>query len=280
MSDKCPNSRRNLDLAIERMFGHSANIIQIKVIMANAIIGQLLPSGVVKGGSAMKLRYGDATIRFTTDLDTARGINLTKYLDELERALKIGWNGFTGRLVIKSPANPQNVPADYIMQPYDVKLEYNGKSWITVRIEIGHDEIGDTDHPDYLISKDIREIFLKLNFPEPKPIALLPIHHQIAQKLHALSSLNSERAHDLIDLQLIIQHEPVDLPLVHTACNRLFESRRQQSWPPVIIKGYTWDKLYSSQIGRLPVAQNVDEAIDVINKFILKICKPQKSNSP
>ncbi len=280
MSDKCPNSRRNLDLAIERMFGHSANIIQIKVIMANAIIGQLLPSGVVKGGSAMKLRYGDATTRFTSDLDTARGINLTKYLDELERALKIGWNGFTGRLVIKSPANPQNVPADYIMQPYDVKLEYNGKSWITVRIEIGHDEIGDTDHPDYLISKDIREIFLKLNFPEPKPIALLPIHHQIAQKLHALSSLNSERAHDLIDLQLIIQHEPVDLPLVHTACNRLFESRRQQSWPPVIIKGYTWDKLYSSQIGRLPVAQNVDEAIDVINKFILKICKPQKSNSP
>jgi hypothetical protein len=25
MSDKSPNSRRNLDLAIERVFGHSAN---------------------------------------------------------------------------------------------------------------------------------------------------------------------------------------------------------------------------------------------------------------
>jgi len=247
--------------------------------MANAIIGQLLPSGVVKGGSALKLRYGDATTRFTTDLDTTRNINLTNYLDELDRALKVGWNGFTGRLVTKSPANPKNVPVEYVMRPFEIKLEYNGKSWITVKIEIGHDEIGDTEQPDYLISNDIKDIFSKLNFPEPKPIALLPIHHQIAQKLHALSSLNSERAHDLIDLQLIIKHEHVDLPLVHMTCNRLFKSRRQQSWPPVIIKGYAWDTLYSSQMGLLPVAQNVNEAIDVINKFILEICKPENGAS-
>lgn len=279
MTDKRPNSRRNLDLAIERVFGHSANLVQIKIIMANTIIGQLLPSGVVKGGSALKLRYGDATTRFTTDLDTARNMSLANYMDKLDMALKAGWNGFTGRLVTKSPANPKNVPADYVMRPYEIKLEYNGKSWITVPLEIGHDEIGDADQPEYLISNDIIEIFSKLNFPEPKPIALMPIHHQIAQKLHALSSLNSERAHDLIDLQLILKHELLNLPLVLITCIRLFKSRRQQEWPPFITKGDAWDTLYASQIGRLPVAPNVDEAIDVINELVLEICSSDKSTS-
>lgn len=88
MTDKRPNSRRNLDLAIERVFGHSANLVQIKIIMAITIIGQLLPSGVVKGGSALKLRYGDATTRFTTDLDTALNMSLANYMDKLDMALK------------------------------------------------------------------------------------------------------------------------------------------------------------------------------------------------
>lgn len=165
------------------------------------------------------------------------------------------------------------------MRPYEIKLEYNGKSWITVPLEIGHDEIGDADQPDYLISNDIIEIFSKLNFTVPKPIALMPIHHQIAQKLHALSSLNSERAHDLIDLQLILKHELLNLPLVLKTCIRLFKSRRQQEWPPLITKGDAWDTLYASQIGRLPVAPNVDEAIDVINELVLVICNSDKITS-
>ena len=28
------------------------------------------------------------------------------------------------------------------MQPYDVKLSYLGKSWVTVPLEVGHNEIG------------------------------------------------------------------------------------------------------------------------------------------
>jgi len=271
MAEKRPNSKRNLDLAIERVFGNSVNPLQIRVLMANTIVGQLLPFGAVKGGSALKLRYGDAMTRFTTDLDTARNKSLSDYTDNLETALKAGWNGFTGRLVMKKPANPKNIPDEYVMQPYEVKLEYNGKSWITVPLEIGHDEIGDTDQPDYFISNDIVSIFTRLNFPEPMPIPLLPIHHQIAQKLHALSSLYSERAHDLIDLQLIIKRENIDRPLVNKTCYRLFQSRHQQKWPPFINKGETWDALYLSQIGNLPVAQSTDDAADLVNKFISEI---------
>ena len=56
MSDKTPNSRRNLDIAIDRILGIDANPLQIRILMANTIIGQFLPNGVVKGGSALKLR--------------------------------------------------------------------------------------------------------------------------------------------------------------------------------------------------------------------------------
>ena len=59
MNEKQPNSKRNLDLAIVRIFGNSTNLLQIRVLMANTIVGQLLPSGAVKGGSALKLRYGN-----------------------------------------------------------------------------------------------------------------------------------------------------------------------------------------------------------------------------
>jgi hypothetical protein len=67
--------------------------------MANAIIGQLLPDGAVKGGSSLKLRYGDKETRFTTDLDAVRVAELDDYIRELGTALEKGWNGFTGRIV-------------------------------------------------------------------------------------------------------------------------------------------------------------------------------------
>jgi hypothetical protein len=271
MSDKKPNSRRNLDIAIDRIIGIDTNPLQIRTLLANTIIGQLLPNGVVKGGSALKLRYGDKTTRFTRDLDTARSDALEVFLERLQTALQDGWNGFTGRIIQKEPAKPVGIPGEYIMQPFEIKLSYNGKSWVTVPLEIGHDEIGDTTTYDSYISHEVISLFEKLGFPAPKPVALLKIHHQIAQKLHALSIIGSERAHDLIDLQVIIKNEKIDYPLTKTVCERLFISRKQQNWPPFIIKGKGWDTLYESQINGLDVFQSVDEAIIWGNDLISEI---------
>ena len=52
MSPKMPNSRRNLDLAIERAFGDRETSLRMRRVLANVIVGQLIPDGVVKGGSA------------------------------------------------------------------------------------------------------------------------------------------------------------------------------------------------------------------------------------
>ena len=268
MNEKAPNSRRNLDITNERLFGMNENPLQVRTLMANTIIGQLLPKGVVKGGCALKLRYGDKTTRFTRDLDTARAGKLVTYLEQLEASLKEGWNGFIGKIVRKEPAKPKGIPGEYIMQPFEIRISYIGRSWLTVPLEIGHDEIGDTEVFDFTISQEVITIFSKLGFPAPKPIALLQIHHQIAQKLHALSAEASERAHDLIDLQLIVKYDHIDYSLTKNACRRLFAYRRQQAWPPVISAGNGWDTLYGSQIASLDVLQNINEAIAWVNNFI------------
>ena len=52
MNSKTPNSRRNLDMAIERLYKDREQGLRAKRIMANVIVGQLLPDGVVKGGSS------------------------------------------------------------------------------------------------------------------------------------------------------------------------------------------------------------------------------------
>lgn len=73
---KKPNSRANLDRAIERLFGNYEKSLETRSIMANAIVGQMLKGGVVKGGSGLKLRYGTSITRATMDLDTDKPLDL------------------------------------------------------------------------------------------------------------------------------------------------------------------------------------------------------------
>jgi len=200
---------------------------------------------------------------------------LSVYLEQLDAALNNGWNGFTGRVVRKEPAKPKGIPGEYIMQPFEIKLAYLGKSWLSVPLEIGHDEIGDTDTYDSYISQEIIALFEKLGFPAPSPVALLQTHHQIAQKLHALSAAESERAHDMIDLQVIVKNEKVDYQLTQNVCKRLFSFRKQQAWPPIISKGDGWDTLYESQIRGLDVLKRTDEALSWTNDLIRTIEEAQ-----
>ena len=83
MAIKPPNSRRNLDIAITRVSPGKTDPQRVRLLMANAIVGQMLPSGAVKGGSALKMRFGDSATRFTRDLDTARGEDLESFVIKL-----------------------------------------------------------------------------------------------------------------------------------------------------------------------------------------------------
>lgn len=272
---KQPNSRVNLDKAIEREFGRGPAALRTRTLFADVVVAQMLPDGVVKGGSSLKIRYGNQATRFTRDLDTARNQELGSFIQELEDSLSSGWNNFTGRLVRKQPATPKDVPTAYVMQPFEVKLDYNGKPWNTVRLEVGHNEIGDAEIADYYIAPDIVKMFRKVGLPDPAPIALMPLCHQISQKIHGLTEPRSKRAHDLIDLQIIMQSDEVDLALLEKTCERLFAYRKMQAWPPVVKKNENWDAYYAEQQPPATVLQSVDEAIDWGNALIALIAKTQ-----
>jgi hypothetical protein len=44
---------------------------RIQRVIANTVVGQMIPSGVVKGGTGIKLRVGEWLSRFTPDFDLA-----------------------------------------------------------------------------------------------------------------------------------------------------------------------------------------------------------------
>ncbi len=265
-----PNSRRNLDIAIERLAQGSGDAVRIRRTLANAIVSQLIPDGAVKGGSSLKLRFGDAATRFSRDLDAARSMDIEEYANRLEDALSTGWNGFTGRLVRGHQASPKGVSKRYVMQPFEIKLSYNGKSWTTVPLEVGHNEIGDAENPDMLVPQDASKMLVTLGFPPLDPVPFMKLTHQVAQKIHALTAAGSERVHDLVDLQVIMNENPPDLESIRPVCIRLFSYREMQPWPSYIVANPGWKVGYAVAAEGLCVL-DLDEAIAWGNALIERI---------
>lgn len=268
-----PNSCINLIKSINRMAGPGRDALRLSRALANVVVAQMLPDGVVKGGSSLMFRYGGNATRYTRDMDTARVMSLDAYLDKLEAALGVGWNGFTGRLQRIEPPQPAGVPQGYVMVPYDIKLAYNDRSWQTVRIEIGHNEIGDADEAEMEDVADLASMMEQLGFPRPNPVPVMKLPYQIAQKLHAVTTEGTDRPHDLVDLQLICGHSKVDFAASKEICVRLFDYRRCQPWPPTVTKGDGWDSLYADAGRGLDVLPTCDEAVVWANQLIERISK-------
>ena len=240
---KRPNSRRNLDIAIDRLCASTGDEPgRVKRLLATAIVGQMLPDGAAKGGNALKIRFGKDATRFSRDLDTARASSLDDYIARLEDALAIGWSGFTGIVVPREPASPKGVPPAYVMHPFEM-----------------------------VSSPEAAAMMRALGFPEPEPVPCMRLEHQIAQKLHAASSPGSERAHDLIDLQIAVSGGTADYAEVRAVCVRLFAYRQEQKWPPTIMKGEDWDSLYAAQADGLDVLPTADDAVAWANGLIERI---------
>lgn len=257
---------------------HQRPVRRIQRAVANTVVGQMLPPGVVKGGTAMKLRVGEIGSRFTPDLDAARSknVSLDDYLTQLGDRLSEGWAGFTGTVAELEGPQPDGVPEEYVMQPFEIRLSYRSRHWLTVPFELGHDEIGSTSRHDERIANDILELFDEIGLDTPSPIPVLALDHQVAQKLHACTAIDvktggNERAHDLVDLQLLDQEESIDMSEVGATAQRLFAARRSHSWPPVVIAHEGWDTLYTEAADGLAVIENVDDAVVWANQFIARV---------
>lgn len=249
------------------------NELRTRTSLAHTVIAQLLPMGVVKGGAAIKFRTGDHASRVTRDLDATRGADHTveTYAAELSAHLADGWQGFTGRLVDRTPADPPDVPGEYVMHPFEVKLAYAGQSYVTIEFELGHDEVGSTAAPALALDTGIAEVIERLGFPTPEPVAVLAVEHQIAQKLHACTTPNrqggNERAHDLVDLQILVGVDPPDLREVARIGRRLFAARRVSPWPPEVREWPGWDDRYQATSEGLDV-RPLDDAVQWLQALV------------
>ena len=157
------------------------------------------------------------------------------------------------------------------MQPYDIRLSYLGKPWCTVPIEVGHNEMGAAEDANWVTLDDAEEVFARLGFPALEKVPLMPLGHQIAQKLHAVTD-DEDKVRDLVDLQLILQNDDVDLASTRDICEKLFAYRKRQEWPPAVMARPGWDEQYAVQSAGLPVSQDVDNAVSRVNGLIKSIC--------
>lgn len=248
-----------------------ATVRRIQSLIGNVVVSQMLPDSAVKGGTGLKLRFGDRITRETPDLDTAFRGDRERFVDDLNRRLAAGWSEFFGRAVAGEQRAPgdllERITAAYVMQPVRVRLTYRGRDFMSVDLEIGHDELeATTNEPvETQMSPEVLELFAELGLPEPAPVRVLPLHHQISQKIHACTAPGSNRAHDLVDLQLLVPEADPDL--VRDTCGRLFRFRNEHVWPPVLVRGPRWDELYEEAATGLDVL-SLEEAVEWVNDFI------------
>lgn len=243
---------------------------RLQVTIAQIVVAQLLPGGAIKGGAGMKLRLGDAFTRDSRDLDTAVREDVDAFVTDLATALETGWGNFTGQVIPGVPPTPAGVPTSYVMRPFTIKLRYHGKAFLSLPLEIGYDELnalgGALEHH---LADDVAALFVDLGLPVPEPVRLLPAALQIAQKIHACTAPGSERARDLVDLQLLAPG--ADDPEVAQAVQRLFAFRRAHPLPAAVTPGPGWDSRYTDAATGLDVHPTLEEATAWTDAYLQRL---------
>lgn len=127
--------------------------------------------------------------------------------------------------------------------------------------------MGDADSMDWVDLADAAVLFARVGLPAPGRAPLMPLDHQVARKLHALTGPGN-RARDLVDLQLVAANAELDLVAKRRVCERLFAYGKAQTWPPEVVLRDGWEGLYAEQASGLPVLQNLADAVEWANGFI------------
>lgn len=272
---KAPPNVESLSKRIRNEAGPNHRTEQrLRITIANTVVGQMLPPGVVKGGASLTIRIGEVGSRFSSDLDVSRmhDLSVDDYIAALEQNLGAGWGGFSGHVVHEQSPTPPGIPPEYVMKSFSLKLNYRSRWWINLPFELGRDEVGSTETPTFRIAADTVNLFALLGLPEPAAIPILVVEHQMVQKLHACTTTdrngNNDRAHDLVDLQLLMMDDSPDLAKLNDIGHRLFTARRLHTWPPQMKIWPSWPELYRDAAEGLPVLDRVEEAVEWTNDLI------------
>jgi hypothetical protein len=232
------------------------------------------PLFIVKGGVAMELRIRlraratkDVDLIFRGDVGDGGAHRVANVLmDTLDDAFEGTYSGFTFRR--KEEPEAIHDTGSYHL---DVAMDYAGRSWQTLRIEVSTAETGASEIEFVEAAISIDDFLLE----SPRTVAVLSLRYQIAQKLHAVTEQpedrENDRARDLVDLQLL-EDLADDLGPVRAACVEVFAERAKQAWPPILAVQRGWGALYERVARDLDFSvTDVEEATAHVRAFIAAI---------
>lgn len=274
MSPEPPNTVAKLNEAVQVIATDKGiPAPRAKMLVCSLVVSQMLPPPtIVKGGIGVKLRLGEIGTRATTDFDIATPMDTADFRDDLSARLQAGWGAvppskgqlkkdpdapprvaFTGRLRTLPAASPEGVPAQYVMQPLHVTLTFLGSDWGSVRVEVGHDELNGTTDPTVTLAPEMTDLAESLGFGSVEPVHLMSVELQLAQKIHAFTEPGSQRAHDLVDIQLLWDDQ-VDREALISTCERTFAYRQIHAWPPSDVVAHTLlEPIYAAAVDETTV---------------------------
>lgn len=281
--DVGPNAPSNITSLRARLRNHARDVRQVETrvqrrlaalvineVFLGADVGIDGPPILVKGGTAIDLRRGMAPVRLSKDFDAAVRGDIDVFVAQARDPLAEGWCGFTGRMTRESEIE---VPG-MVVRPrrFEVKLEYRGKPFVTVPVELSPAEGGTGDEHDQFVVNEYDSIGLT-----PRgPVHCLSLRYQIAQKIHACTDpldglKDNDRARDLVDLQLLwLVVDDSQIASIRAACIEIFASRRRHEWAPTVRVWPAWPRLYtaaSTSFGA-EVLPDVRRAADWLEGFI------------
>lgn len=220
----------------------------------------------IKGGVSMELRL-PLDARATRDLDAVFLGAFDVWLEALDDALEQPVADF------KLSRNEPTPIATTRTMRVDVYLDYRGRRWGTVPLEVAPAEADHILDIDEIVPFDIGQFGL----PAAKNVPVVGLPYLVAQKMHActerLDDRDNPRVRDLIDL-LLAQAllDSNDLASVREACVAVFEARDKHSWPPMLIVPRSWPAAYAKLAAEqaLPIA-DIDQAARAVQGFIDEI---------
>lgn len=269
-------------------------VARARVTLCTLIVSQMLPDAVaVKGGMGVKLRLGERGTRATSDLDVSTRVRGEEFERSFRARLAEGWGSvpasrgelrrnpdapdrvaFTATVRAARLHDPGLARPEYVMHPYRVSIAFLGSAWGALDVEVSDPEVDPYPHAAMGIDGGLVQFGDYFGFGELRPVELVELEYQIAQKIHAVTDPAYVRAHDLVDLQLLWNAGP-DLPSLNCLCVRTFDWRRQQAWPPIPVRPMGgWELAYSDARaetevdGRTPVLSDVNAAREWLRQII------------
>lgn len=266
-------------------------------MLCTLVVSQMLPEAVaVKGGMGVKLRFGETGTRATADLDVFTRVRGEEFESAFQERLAAGWGkvppskgeqrrdpyapdrvAFTATVRAVKLHDPGLTRPEYVMHPYRVSIAFLGRAWGALDVEVSDSEVDPYAYTPMEIDKDLVHFSSFFGFGKLRPVDLVDLEYQFAQKLHAVTDPAYQRAHDLVDLQLLWSAKPT-LPRLHEQCVRTFNWRRQQTWPPLPLRSMDgWSLAYADARaetevqGQTPVLSDINAARTWLGEVIERI---------